>query len=99
VRKHTVTIPHLRSGSRNEILIKFEHSELGGVEDLVTELSVTFHAKDLEVDVAAYRSNYQQTTSVDVTSVRTSRRVRAERKPQRVASTFGCARSTVSDRP
>ena len=57
--KYTVTTSYLQSSSRNKILIKFEHGELGGVEDLVTELSVTFHAEDLEVDVAACRSDTQ----------------------------------------
>ena len=70
-------------------MIKFEHGELGGVKDLVTELSVTFHAKDLEVDIATYQSDSQWIASVRATSDHTSRRVRAEREPQRVASTFG----------
>ena len=59
MRKYTTTTSYLQSNSGNEILVKFEHGELGGVEDLITELSVTFHAEDLEVDVAACRSDTQ----------------------------------------
>jgi len=87
--KRSNTTSYLQSSSRSKILIKFEHGELGGVEDLVTELPVAFYTKDLEVDVATYQSDSQQAASVRVTSGRTSRRVRAERKPQRVASAFG----------
>ena len=52
--KYTATAPHLQSRAGNEILIKFKHGKLGGVENLVAELSITFHAKDLEVNVATY---------------------------------------------
>ena len=86
--KHTVTTSYLQSRAGNEIRIEFEHSELRSVEDLVTELSVPFHAKDLEVNVTAYRSDSQQTASVRTTSDRTSRRVRAKRKPHGITPAF-----------
>ena len=45
---------YLQIRTGNEILIELEHGKLGGVEDLVAELSITFHAKDLKVDVTTY---------------------------------------------
>jgi len=88
MEKYTVTTSYLQSHARGKILIEFEHGKLGGVEDLITELSVTFHAKDLKVDITTYRSDSQQTILVHATSDRTSRRVRAEGKSQRIASAF-----------
>jgi hypothetical protein len=54
VGKYTATTSYHQGRARNEIPIKFEHGKLGGVEHLVTELSITFHAKDLEVNVTTY---------------------------------------------
>ena len=45
----------LGRGLRHELLVKLEHRELGGVEDLVAELAVTLHTQNLEVDIASYR--------------------------------------------
>lgn len=64
VGKYTVTTSYLQSRTRDKILIKFEHGKLGGVEDFVTELSVTLHTKDLKVNITAYRSNSQQISPV-----------------------------------
>ena len=35
----------------NKALVKFEHCKLRRVENLVTELAVSLHAEDLEVDI------------------------------------------------
>jgi len=86
--KCTITTPYLQSHAGNEPLIEFEHRKLGSIEDLVAELSVTFHAEDLKVDITTYRSNSQQTALVRVTPGHTSGRIRAECKPQGVTSTF-----------
>ena len=50
----TVVTLYLQIRTGDEIPIKFEHGKFGSVEDLVAELSVTFHAKDLKVDITTY---------------------------------------------
>ena len=58
--KCAATTSYLQRHARDKILIKLEHGKLGGVEDLVTELSVTFHAKDLKINITTYRRDSQQ---------------------------------------
>ena len=36
---------------RDEVSFKLEHRELGSVENLVAKLSISFHAKNLEIDI------------------------------------------------
>ena len=43
---------HLGKRLRNERLVQLEHGELGGVKNLVAELAVALHAKNLQVDVS-----------------------------------------------
>lgn len=50
----TMVTLYLRIRAGDEIPIKFEHGKFGSVENLVAELSVTFHAKDLKVDITTY---------------------------------------------
>lgn len=54
VVKYTVATPHLQNCAGKEVLIEFEHGELGGVEDLVAELSITLHAENFEVNITPY---------------------------------------------
>jgi hypothetical protein len=51
MEKYTVVTLYLQRMAGDEILIKFEHGKLGGVEDFVTEFSIAFHAKDLKVNI------------------------------------------------
>ena len=39
---------------RDEVGFKFEHRKLGGVEYFIAKLSISFHAKNLEVDITTY---------------------------------------------
>ena len=66
VEKCADTASYLRKRAGNEILVKFEHGKLGGVEHFVTELSVSFHAKDLKVDVTTYRIDSEDTALVHI---------------------------------
>ena len=42
---------HLGGRFRYKLLVKLEHGELGGVEDLVAELAVAFYTEDIQVDI------------------------------------------------
>ena len=61
---YAVVTWHLQIRPGDEILIELEHGKLGGVEDLVTELSVTLHTEDLKVDITTYRSDSHQIVPV-----------------------------------
>ena len=45
------TVDYLCHIERDKVRFKLEHRKFGSVENFVAKLSVSFHAKNLEVDV------------------------------------------------
>jgi hypothetical protein len=79
---------NLSSKLWNEIRIKLQHRKLCRIEDLVTELAITFYAEDFKIYVSSYQKVAQAVHILSCCQPRTSARICTECKSQCVCTTL-----------